>query len=103
MTPDEQRKLNSRLIDAGARGDTETVQTLLAQGANVHVKDDYALRMAASFGQAETVKVLLAVGANVHALNDDALCWAAYNDHTETVRVLAKHIFAPDSWREKPR
>jgi ankyrin repeat protein len=133
MTPDAQKNLDDRLLVAGFTGDTrtvrlllaagarvradsdyalraaasnghtETVQVLLASGANVHANDEHALFLAADTGHAKTVKVLLAAGADVHTGNDYALRWAALNGHTETVQVLARHIFAPDSWRGKSR
>src|ERR1022692_1364565 len=73
VSPDEQEKPNERLIEASIRGDTKTVKALLANGANVHARDDWAL------------------------------CLAGFYGHAETVRVLAKHIFTPDSWRGKTR
>ena len=103
LSLDEQSNLNNRLLVAGFTGDTRTVRLLLAAGANVHALDDWALRCAAYNGHTETVKVLLASGANVHAQDDEPLRMAAQNGHTETVRGLARHIFAPDSWRGKSR
>jgi len=132
-TPTEQKKLDNRLIDAACSGHTETVKLLLASGADVHAKDDWALRLAASSGHTETVQVVLASSANVHALDGEALVmaawnghtetvqtllvagavvnaegdlalrWAAFWGHTETVQVLAEHIFAPESWRGESR
>jgi ankyrin repeat protein len=94
---------DSALCSAANRGRTETVKVLLAAGADVHAENEYALCWAAYDGRAETVKVLLASGANVHEYDDYALRWAANNGHAETVQVLARHIFAPDSWRGKSR
>jgi|CZKX01.1.fsa_nt_gi hypothetical protein len=88
---------------AAKGGYTETVRTLLAAGANVHATGDYGLRYAALCGHTETVKVLLANGASVRFLDDEALRRATSNGHTETVQVLARHIFAPESWRGKSR
>jgi len=88
---------------AAKGGHTETVRTLLSVGADVHATNDSALCSAANRGRTETVKVLLAAGADVHAENEYALCWAAYDGRAETVQVLARHIFAPDSWRGKSR
>ena len=73
LSPEEQKKLDKRLIEAADLGDTKAVQTLLADGADVHAGDD------------------------------DALCWAVWFGHTETVQILARHIFAADSWRGKSR
>jgi ankyrin repeat protein len=132
MTPKQQASLDNRLIEAAKGGHTETVQALLAAGAdldavdealcwaayrgctetvdvllagraNVHADDDRALRWAAKYGHTETVKVLLTARADVHAKNDFALRWAACHGHTETVKVLVAHIFAPESWRGKSR
>src|ERR1017187_1547130 len=88
MTQDEQSKLNDCLAGAANRGDTVKIEALLATGADVHVGDDGALRLAAEHGHTETVRVLLASGAYVHAIDDDALCSAAMTGHTETVKVL---------------
>jgi hypothetical protein len=129
LSPDELSDLDVRMTDAARDGDSETVQTLLAAGANVHAGGDYALRVAACIGHTETMGVLLAAGADVHAQNDLALWWAvsvdrteavkvllvagadddgalswtAWNGHMETLQVLARHIFAPDAWRGKKR
>lgn len=133
LSPDEQTKLDGRMIDAAEQGRTETVralladgayvradddsaldlaarhghtatvQALLAAGAYVHAGDDKALRHAALNNQTETVQTLIAAGANVHAEADYALRWAAYYDWSDTVQILIKHIFAPDSWHGKNR
>jgi hypothetical protein len=133
LSPGEQEELNNRLRLVAKKGDTKTVQELLAAGADVHAKHDWALCGAADLGHTETVKVLLAGGGEVHALTDNALRWAAQNGHTETVKVLltaganvhaqddcalrwaasgghtetvkilAKHLFAPEVWRGKSR
>jgi hypothetical protein len=133
LSPADQEDFDNRLIDAAKGGHTETVQTLLAHGANVHVRDDealrvtgyrghtetvrallasganvhamgdYALRWAADAGRTATVKILLASGANAHAHDDEALRMAAKGGHTDTAQVLAAHIFAPESWRGQSR
>ena len=105
MTDTEQGKpspeqLDCRLLYAADNGHTETVRALLAAGANVHAKDDWALRLA---GHTETVKVLLAAGADVHAKDDFALIFTTIHGHTETARALIRHVFAPNSWRGKSR
>jgi Ankyrin repeats (3 copies) len=58
LSPDEQAKLDGRLIDTASNGDTEEVRKLLADGADVHAVDDFALRWAVRQGHTETVKVL---------------------------------------------
>lgn len=102
----EQEKLDRRLIEAARGGHMETVQELLARGANVHAQgvDGFdALGWAAYFEHTEMAKVLLACGANVHVRDDEALRFAAHHGRTEVVNILANHIFAPDSWRGKSR
>lgn len=99
----EQKSLEELLSEAAKNGHTETVKTLLASGAHLHAWEDAALCWSAFFGHAETVKVLLAAGANVHADDDYARRSAVKEGHMEVVQVLAKHIFAPDSWRGKSR
>ena len=76
------------LLWAVQNGHTEIVKILLEAGADVHVDDDYPLRWAAEYGHTETVRLLLEAGADVHAASDDALRWAAKNGHIETVKVL---------------
>src|SRR6478609_4954873 len=64
------------------------VKELILLGADIHLKDDYALRWASRNGHRETVKILLAAGAVVHAGDDHALRYASRNGHIETVKVL---------------
>ena len=47
-----------------------------------------ALRHAARRGASNAVRVLLEAGADVHAKEDWAVRWAAGNGHTDTVKVL---------------
>jgi hypothetical protein len=93
MTPDEQKNLDDRLIDAAQHGKTKAVQKLLAAGANVHAKNDCALAGAACFGRTETALVLHAAGASVHdEIYDYALLIAAAGGHRQTVDVLRNAI-----------
>ena len=62
------------LIGAVIKGHMETVQALLAAGADVNAKDndgDFALMFAARNGHTETVQILLAAGAEVNAKNNN--------------------------------
>lgn len=55
------------LLDAAQAGDISAVQSLLDQGADIHVKDDIgwdALHLAVFFGHDEMVKYLLEMGAD---------------------------------------
>jgi hypothetical protein len=73
LSPKKQEKLDNRLMGAALDGHPGVVKKLLANGADVHAQDDGALR------------------------------WAALHGYKETVQVLARHIFAPESWRGKTR
>ena len=68
--------------------DPEVLQRLIAEGADIHIDDDYALRCAAEDGYTKAVQVLLDAGADVHSVGDFALRWAAEGGHTETVHLL---------------
>jgi len=81
-----QRQL--QLLEASEKGDTGTVQALLAQGVDVNAKDnagDTALMYTAAFGKTVTVQALLAHGADVNAKDNNgftALIFAAGGGHT---------------------
>ena len=83
------------LMRAAWEGDTETVEHLLSNGAEVNAKDNNgwtALMVAAGQGYIiKNVQVLLANGAEVNAKNNGgvtALMVATGKGHTEAVQVL---------------
>ncbi len=82
------------LIRAAKEGDTETVKTLVAAGADVHPQNEFgqtALMQAAFRGNTDTVHALVAAGADVHAKDRDgetALMQAAWHGHTAIVQIL---------------
>ena len=76
------------IISASQNGHLEIVQILLSSGANVHAKNDEALKWASINGRLEVVLVLLSAGADVHVDDDYPLQLASSNGHVEVVRVL---------------
>ena len=87
--------LNRDLIIAAKNGDTDTVISCLAKGADVntkHKKGYTALFFAAAEGHTDTVQALLAQGADVNAKeyedNSTVLMAAALYGHTDTVQAL---------------
>lgn len=82
------------LISAVARGDTATVQGLLAKGADANTSaanGSTALMLAASIGHEDILKALLAGGASVDSRAQNgvtALMLAAVKGHTGIVRAL---------------
>ncbi|KAJ3279991.1 hypothetical protein HK104_001014 [Borealophlyctis nickersoniae] len=76
------------LIWAAKKGHLEVVRWVLQSGADVHAKDDAALRAAAGKGHLDVVRLLLASGANVHAHHDMAFLSAVKEGHLEMVRLL---------------
>lgn len=85
-----QKQLNDMLIKAAEKDKFESVVVLLELGANVHAKNDSALRMAVMNGHLEVVRELLKAGADVHVENDRMLREAAANGYLEIVRELLK-------------
>lgn len=82
------------LMRVAAKGETDTVQALLAKGADINAKDKdgwTALIHAAAEGQIDTVKALLAKGADVNVKANDgrtALMHAVSRGHITAVRTL---------------
>ncbi len=82
------------LIRAAKEGDTETVKTLLAAGADVNAQNwvgQTALMQAAWHGHTAIVLALVAAGADVHPQNEfgqTALMQAAWHGHTAIVQIL---------------
>jgi ankyrin repeat protein len=67
---------------ASQDGNTVVVRELIQRGADVHANDDEALRTARN---EDIVRLLLDAGANVHACDDEALRSAARYNETEIV------------------
>jgi len=92
-----------KLHDAAKAGEIETVRSLLAQGADVHAKDQYgatALHEAAAHGRKDVVELLLSKGADVNAADVKGLTplhQAASNGHAAVVKVLLDNGADPDA------
>jgi ankyrin repeat protein len=84
----------SSLIEAVSMGDTEEVQTLLVQGADLNATDNdglTALMWAAKHCHIDIVQLLLAKGADVNAKDNKggtALIAAKREGHKEIVCIL---------------
>jgi ankyrin repeat protein len=79
----------SRELCAAARdGDFQEVQRLVDNGADIHVKEDYALRWSAQNGHLDIVEFLVSKGSRIHAREDYALRWSAENGHLAVVKFL---------------
>jgi len=100
--PGEHKKYKAHEVNLKYVGKViDNIKMLIKEGANVHAKDDYALRRAAGNGHYNVVKLLLKYGANVHANNDYALRRAAENGHYGTVKLLIENgadIHAKDDY-----
>ncbi|KAJ3300674.1 hypothetical protein HK104_008608 [Borealophlyctis nickersoniae] len=88
VAPDD---LTEALCSAASYGLLEVVDLLLDYGADVHARDEQALRYAASEGHLDVVRLLLEEGADVHACADAALQLAKSKRHGEVVRLLREH------------
>ena len=88
MNQEEQEELNTKLIKYSKEGNLELVQYLIEQGADIHVKDDAALRVAANDNYIEVVKYLVKQWSDIHADNDGAFKMAALNNQLEIVKYF---------------
>ena len=76
------------LLWSAVNGHLEGVKYLVEQGADIHADDDYALRWSACNGHLEVVKYLVEQGADIHAKNDDAIWLSERYGHMEIVKYL---------------
>ena len=67
------------------------IKLLLDNGADIHVRDDWALKWSSRGGYTEIVRLLLESGADINVRNDYALRWASNNGHTELVKLLESY------------
>jgi len=89
--------LDQELLQAARRGDNDSVERLLRQGAHVDAKDENdwrkatALSLAADYGHMETAKLLLAHGADpaaAHLQNEQDLIDAATEGMSTRVALI---------------
>jgi ankyrin repeat protein len=97
----KRRPSATRFIDAAERGDTKSVQDLLAKGVNLHAWHCNAIQRAAHKGHADIVSILLANGAHARTRGDLPIAIAVKFNHFAVVKLLAAAIFSPDLWRDK--
>lgn len=87
-------KDNDALVSACDGCDDEVtgvVGVLLAYGADLHVRDDLPLKMAASDGNEETVEMLLQHGANIEAGDGFPLYIAKADGRKSMVKLLLRY------------
>ena len=94
LTACKEYDVNSELIEAAADGRADTVEALLAEGADANARarrGQTALMVAANSGHAEATRVLLDQGADPNAKTEDgrtALIAAAAAGHADVTEVL---------------
>ena len=87
---------NEALTFASQEGHIDIVKYLVENGADIHARDELALREASENGHVEVVKFLLENGADIHGRDylgsDAALREASNNGHVEVVNYLKSLI-----------
>ena len=88
------RPIDEALINAAKNGDVKEIKRLIADGADVAMRDPYhegwALQFAADNGHVEVVKTLIEHGANVNADEESALKACVRNGDLELVQLLVE-------------
>lgn len=83
-----QQRLNNRLYTHATRGRNAEILAVLQEGADLHDKDENALRSAAGAGHRDTVALLLDQGADPSAKHHHALRLAARGGHLDVALLL---------------
>ena len=78
------------LIFACGQGCLSAVRYFVEGGADIHARNDKALRSAVYYGHLDVVKFLVKKGADIHNWGDWALQWAAANGHLDIVKFLVE-------------
>ena len=94
-------KVNSFCVSI-AKGDLETVQKLIARGADVNAKSNgmTPVMYAAKFNRTEILKLLIAHGANLKAKSDKrktALDYAELHGAKDTAAIIKDELSKPKS------
>ena len=79
------------LIKASKNGNLQKIKDLVNQGADIHIRNEEALRWAANNGYLDIVKYLVSQGADIHAKNDEALRYAISNGYQDVVEYLKNY------------
>ena len=87
------------LTEISKNGRLDVVKHLIECGADIHIRDDEALRCASRVGRLDVVKYLVECDADIHACNDSTLIWASINGHLDVVHYL-KSIYI-ERYKEK--
>jgi hypothetical protein len=98
ISPDD---LNNMMIEMAIQGNVLGTTVFLEQGADIHAKEDLALRQASKWGQLDVVKLLLDRGANIHSRNDGALHEASQEGHLDVIKLLldrGANIHSQNDW-----
>jgi ankyrin repeat protein len=99
---DKQEKLNDDLINAINISDhLVNIKSLIEQGADIHVANDYAFRKNVEKRYIKIIKYLVEQGANINAFENYALRLSASYGHLEVVKYLVEqgaNIYAQEDY-----
>lgn len=79
------------IVDASKDGRVNNVRHLIRRGANVGVRQNKSICLAADNGHARVVLLLLQNGADIHANRDEPIINAAEGGHQNVVKLLIRH------------
>jgi ankyrin repeat protein len=73
---------------SAAKGCLEVVKYLVEQGADIHSEDEHALRYSARNGNLNVVKYLIESGANIYVKNEEILKIGVGRSHLEIIKFV---------------
>ena len=83
-------EITNEFIKAIRSNNLVNAKKQVLKGADIHARNESAIKYAAANGHLEIVKYLIEQGADIHAENDWAIRYAAEYGHFEVVKFLVE-------------
>ena len=83
---------NIQLVKAAESGNLELVKKMIEQGADIHTRDEYALRWASNYGHLPVVKFLVENSSYIHIDDSTNAMWKMASKHPNIVNYFKRQL-----------